>query len=169
MSNLSDQSFNSLTLQTAKGRDSRAVEASKAPHRVLIGNYLTTAPNGIAFVVGDKAAFCIDTGAPYRAGMAAPDDSCHLIEFAKDGANVVFDWGRVGDAAIGRFRVDKPVRISIKLTQTWPDIKTTYEATDSGAKGSSNGIEWSLKTSPPFAPFASFAVTLPANKPATPT
>jgi len=118
-------------------------------HQVLIGNYLTTAPNGIAFVVEDgNAAFLVDTGWPYYAGEAAPDDSYHVSRTSRDGANVTFCWGRSGDAVIGQFDSDKPVRIDLKLSQTWPDIKTVYEPTPDGATATSNGVAWSLRVSP---------------------
>lgn len=116
--------------------------------RVVIGNYLTHAPSGIAFVVDDAAAFLLDTGAPYFAGPSAPDDSYHRVDFTKDGCDVCFEWGRVRDCAIGRFRAEKPVVIDIKLRQTWPDIETTYEATVDGADGVSNSTRWALRTQP---------------------
>ncbi len=67
-----------------------------------IGNFLLGAPCGIAWVVNDGAAFVLDTGGPYVAGTAAPDDSYHAQRFAHDGANVVFEWGRVGDNVVGQ-------------------------------------------------------------------
>lgn len=118
-----------------------------APH-VLIGNFLTTAPSGIAFVVDDKAAFAIDTGAPYQAGIAAPDDSYHRIEYPIKDAKVVFEWGRKGNAAVAQFSVDKPVDIPIHLVQSWPDMPAKYQATSQGASGVSMGVDWQLAATP---------------------
>jgi hypothetical protein len=108
--------------------------------RLLIGNYLTTAPSGIAFLVDGKAGFVVDTGAPYFAGPSAPDDSFHRIEYELDGCHVVFDWGREGDAAIGRITSDKPLDLPLHLKQSWPDIHTTYQGAVWGALGTSAGV-----------------------------
>jgi len=118
-------------------------------HSLVIGNYLTTAPCGIAFLQDNKAAFVVDTGAPYYAGEAAPDDSYHKVEFTKDGVKVRFEWGRRGDGVIARISADKAITVPLKLTQSWPDISTSYETTDWGATGQSGGVNWNLRLSSP--------------------
>jgi len=117
-------------------------------HRVIIGNYLTNAPCGIAFVVDDKAAFVLDPGAPYYAGACAPDDSYHRLEFKKDESHVLFEWGRIGDCAVGRFSTYISIQIHLKLKQTWPDIPTSYEVNSDRATGLSADVGWALQTHP---------------------
>jgi len=84
----------------AKGGDA---DSSKAPSRVRIGNYLVTAPTGIAFVADDAAAFVLDFGGVNeRPGLAAPDDSFHQLD-----GDVNIEWGRTGDAVVARLTSSK--------------------------------------------------------------
>jgi len=125
---------------------------SPASASTRIGNFLVGAPCGVAWVVDDSAAFVLDTGAPYVAGSAAPDDSYHAQRFGRDGANVVFEWGRVGDNIVGRLSADKQVALDLSLSSGWPGWKSTFTMTPDGANGvaqSTNGqVKWALRTSP---------------------
>ena len=47
-----------------------------------IGNYYYKAPNGIAFIKDDAAAFVINPGGSHNAGTVAPDDSFHRVIFS---------------------------------------------------------------------------------------
>jgi hypothetical protein len=116
---------------------------------IVIGNFLTSAPSGIAFLDQNKSAFVVDTGAKYFAGEAAPDDSYHEVRFAKEDANVRFEWGRRGDMAIARIRSDRAVTVSLNFIQSWPDIKTEYALSANEAIGTSAGITWHLQLSRP--------------------
>jgi hypothetical protein len=120
---------------------------------VRIGNFLLTAPGGIAFVIDDAAAFVVDTGAPYYAGTAAPDDSFHHCQFAQQEANVQLDWGRVGDGAVARLTSDKAIHLSLRLSHGWPGWKGSFTPTESGVRARADVagrvIEWQMQTAPP--------------------
>lgn len=140
---------------------------------VRIHNGLVSAPAGIAFVVNDQKSFVLDVGrAPgttnqfvglqwrgtgARPSTAAPDDSIHQLTLeSKDprGANIQWDWGRVGDAAAGRLRVDRPTTLTLKLVQQmWPDFSGVTTTTADGATGESTlrdgrRVIWRLMTDP---------------------
>src|ERR1700734_2382487 len=119
---------------------------------VLIGNFLRDAPCGIAWVINDSAAFVLDTGGPYVAGTAAPDDSYHAYHFDHNGANIVFEWGRVGDNVVGRLSSDKKVDLDLTLSSGWPGWNSNFTTTSDGATGvaqaSSGEVDWKLQTSP---------------------
>ena len=57
------------------GRSQSAAPAPATSTR--IGNFYYQAPNGLAFIQDDAAAFVINPGGPYNAGTVAPDDSFH--------------------------------------------------------------------------------------------
>jgi hypothetical protein len=119
---------------------------------VRIGNFLRGAPCGIAWVINDSAAFVLDTGGPYVAGTAAPDESYHEYKFMREGANIVFEWGRVGNNAICRLSSDKQIDLDLSLSGGWPGWKSTFATVPDGVTGvtqSSTGqITWTLRTSP---------------------
>lgn len=126
-------------------------QAQRNP-KVEVGNFLVSAPGGIAFVVDDSAAFVVDTGAPYYAGTAAPDDSIHHIQFTAQGASVQFDWGRVGDAAVARLTSDKKVTLPLRLGSGWPGWVSRYVPTPGGVSGHAQSLDqsvvWQMRTSP---------------------
>ncbi len=133
-----------------------------SPDSVLIGNFLRGAPCGIAWVINDSAAFVLDTGGPYVAGTAAPDDSYHRYQFSRDGANIVFEWGRIGDNVVGRLSSDKEVDLKLTLSSGWPGWRSTFTTSPDGATGiaqaTSGAVNWKLQTSP--APKSTSASTL---------
>src|ERR1700760_2655293 len=97
-----------------------ATSHPRAADLVKIGNFLQSSPCGIAWIVDDSAAFVFDTGGPYTAGTAAPDDSYHLYRFTKDSAHVCFEWGRIGNNVVGRITTDAPVTLDASLSSGWP-------------------------------------------------
>lgn len=123
-----------------------------AASAIRIGNFLLTAPCGIAFVADDAAAFVIDTGAPYYAGTAAPDDSFHHCQFGRDGATIQFDWGRVGDAVVARLTSDKPVQLPLHLGSGWPGWKSSFTPEAMGVSGraeaAGHAVAWRMQTEP---------------------
>lgn len=151
---------------------------------VRINNGLVPAPAGISFVVNDQAAFLLNVGCVVDAesqfpgsewsakglsshpGMAAPDDSIHKLTFAGK-SKIQWDWGRVGDAAVGRLKVDAPTTLSLKLLkETWPGFKSTYLPTSNGVTGNAvlndgRKITWRLVLSP--APKTNDGETLQIN------
>src|SRR5690349_6972745 len=94
-----------------------------------IGNYLTNAPNGIAFIANNKDAFVLDPGGTYFAGAAAPDDSYHRAVFVQNGAKIEFEWSKKGDNVIAQIRADQAVDVKFDLTKNWPDWKSVFEPT----------------------------------------
>ena len=127
-------------------------QAAPQDDSVLIGNYLRSAPCGIAWIVRNSAAFVMDTGGPYAAGIAAPDESYHKYQFVKNRANIVFEWGRTADCAVGRLTADQAIDLTVTLSTGWPGWTSTFEGSADGASGvaqtDSGKIEWALKTSP---------------------
>jgi hypothetical protein len=119
---------------------------------IRIGNFLVGAPCGIAFVVRDRAAFVVDTGGPYVAGVAAPDDSYHRQVFQQKGAWITFEWGRVGDAAVARVTSDRPADVSLRFSAGWPDLHSDFRPTGYGAVGlasiDGDAVHWKLDISP---------------------
>lgn len=131
---------------------------------VLIGNFLRGAPCGIAWIINDSAAFVLDTGGPYVAGTAAPDDSYHRYQFSHNGANIVFEWGRLGDNVVGRLSSDKEVDLNLSLSSGWPGWKSIFTGTPNGAIGiaqtTAGQINWTLRTSPAPKSSSSSSVTV---------
>ncbi len=136
---------------------------SATPHNpyssdsLLIGNFLVTAPDGIAFIADNSAAFVVDTGGPYDAGIAAPDGSYNRQEFTLNGTKIQFEWGRVGDGVVARIHADQPMELSLHLSAGWPGWSSVYspmtdgvfgtaQATD--AQGALRTVSWRLLTSP---------------------
>jgi hypothetical protein len=132
---------------------------------VRIGNFLRGAPCGVAWVIQDSAAFVLDTGGPYIAGTAAPDDSYHAYRYSQNGANILFEWGRVGDAVVARLTSDKQVDLTLRLSSGWPGWNSTFAATADGATGvahaASGEIDWKLQTSPVPRSATASTVTIP--------
>jgi len=131
---------------------------------VVISNVLRGAPCGIAWIVNDDSAFVMDTGGPYVAGTAAPDDSYHFYKFTHEGANVVFEWGRVGNNAVGRISSDQATDLDLILSSGWPHWTSDFTGTPDGATGTATSgggqINWTLKTSPAPKSSSSSAVTI---------
>lgn len=117
-----------------------------------IGNFHYRAPNGIAFIKSDKAAFVIDPDLginrhkavfldeeakgfaqahihnDYNAGTVAPDDIYHRIVFELSNNEIVeFEWSRIGDCAVGRMISGKPVEITFDLSKNWPGFESVYQ------------------------------------------
>lgn len=119
---------------------------------VKIGNFLQGSPCGIAWIVDDSAAFVLDTGGPYVAGTAAPDDSYHLYRFTKGSAHLCFEWGRTGNNVVGRISTDAPVMLDLTLSSGWPKWSATTRPTEDGATqvahAKSGTVHWALRTSP---------------------
>src|SRR5580698_9307202 len=83
-----------------------AGDPAPLPSSTRIGNFYYLAPNGIAFIKDDAAAFVINPGGAHTAGTVAPDDSFHRVIFmpktAKpNGRRVEFQWSRRGDVIVG--------------------------------------------------------------------
>jgi glycogen debranching enzyme len=120
---------------------------------VRIGNFYYNAPNGIAFIKDDAAAFVIDPGGSYNAGVVAPDDSYHQV-FLSHGDNYLIDfqWSRVGDAVVARLESQRPEKLIFKLDKNWPNFSTTYSTTPDGvtglAKTASGDVSWKFQAKP---------------------
>ena len=129
---------------------------------VRIGNYLCEAPYGIAWIVNDSAAFVMNPDPGYNAhaftpGAAAPNGSYHLSTIKRDGAQIVLEWGRVGDAVVGRISCAKKTSLEFALSGGWPNWKSAFTPTAEGATGTAQvggkPVIWKLRTAP--APAAS--------------
>ena len=136
-----------LLALVAKGGDA---DSSKAPSRVRIGNYLVTAPTGIAFVADDAAAFVLDFGGVNeRPGLAAPDDSFHQLD-----GDVNIEWGRTGDAVVARLTSSKPTNVKLQLSrESWPGFVSRFAPANSGVTGETElkdgrKLTWRLETRP---------------------
>jgi len=123
---------------------------SKASSEVRIGNYLVTAPTGIAFVVDDQAAFVVDfADVNERPGLASPDDSFHQVD-----GDATIDWGRTGDAVVARLTCSRPTRVKIQLRrESWPGFVSRFTPVDSGVAGRAEfkdgaKLPWRLETRP---------------------
>ena len=141
---------------------------------VRIGNFYYSAPNGIAFIKADAAAFVInpDLGVnrhtavlfddkgegfaqahlanDYNAGIVAPDDSYHRIVFETSNNEIIeFEWAKTGNAAVGRMIAGNPQKLTFDLSKNWPGFESHYTQTEDGIKGTAqtvNGIvEWQMK------------------------
>ena len=105
------------------------------PPKILIGNYLVTAPNGIAWIEpGPEASIgaVLDFGGEYAAGLAAPDDSYHAQTISVNGASVSIEWGTdPGElpGAVGRLISDRAVVLKPRVLETtWPSyLAPSYE------------------------------------------
>jgi hypothetical protein len=127
-----------------------SLSLGQAVHDVKIGNYFDFAPNGVAFVVRDLAAFVIDPGGDYYAGEASPDGVYHSSELTVKGVKVRFEWSRKGDGIGGRFTADQDVEMPIKLIQPWPDWHSSYSKPGKNWIGESSDVDgtWSVQSDP---------------------
>lgn len=142
---------------------------------VKIGNFYYSAPNGIAFIKDDAAAFVIDPilgenkykavffddaggfaqahfANPYNAGIVAPDDSYHRVVFELSNNEIVeMEWSKIGNAAVGRLVCSRPEIIEFDLSKNWPGWYNDFIISENILKGSaiSNNttVNWSMKWS----------------------
>lgn len=148
----------------------------------LIGNFYYSAPNGIAFIWADEAAFIIDPvmdGDHYKAvlfdekgegfaqahlangfnaGICAPDDSYHRMVLELSNNNLIeYEWTRIGNAAVGRITADKADVIRFDLSKNWPGFTSTFSQTDQGLKGvapwSGGEVTWQMHANCPISAF----------------
>jgi len=114
----------------------RPAGPTAAKEEVRIGNYHAFMPGGIAFIKDHAAGIVVNVGWGNRdrPGSAAPDYSINQIHFNQDGANIYFNWGRVGaDAAVGRLQADAAVDVVIHLPRvTWFPFNTVYNSVEGG-------------------------------------
>lgn len=123
-----------------------------------IGNFYFKAPNGIAFIKDDAAAFVINPGGSFNAGTVAPDDSYHRVVFSPRKASqniqrVEFQWSRTGDAIVGCILSNEEGEMSFTLNENWPGFKSSFSADKDGVKGvatpaAGETVTWKLKSSP---------------------
>ena len=123
-----------------------------------IGNFHYRAPNGIAFIRDDAAAFVIDPGGSFNAGTVAADDSFHKIIFSPDLASrhlrrVEFQWSRIGEVIVGRLVSSDPGEMSFNLQENWPRFSSQFSAEPDGIKGTATlptgeKVTWNLKALP---------------------
>ena len=155
---------------------------------VLIGNLYYSAPNGIAFIWNNEAAFVIDPvlgenrlkavifdekgegfaqahlANDYNAGICAPDDSYHRMVLELNSNTLVeYEWARVGNAAVGRVISGSADRLKFDLSKNWPGFSSSFSQTDDGVKGSAvvagESVEWSMKADCPVRDFDGRSVT----------
>jgi glycogen debranching enzyme len=145
-----------------------------ADSSVRIGNFYYNAPNGIAFIKDDAAAFVLDPGGSYNAGVVAPDDSYHQV-FLSNGDNYLIDfqWSRVGDAVVARLESQRAEKINFTLDKNWPEFSSKYSASVDGvtgvAKAGSNEVTWKLQAKPAPESTTDQSVVLPLGGPGKPT
>ena len=123
-----------------------------------IGNFYYTAPNGIAFIWENAAAFVLNPDGSHNAGTVAPDDSFHKIIFSPDKASahlrrVEFQWSRVGDGIVGRLIASDPGEMTFRLNENWPGFSSEFSTENEGVKGvatlpGGKTVTWRLKASP---------------------
>ena len=167
--------------------------ASASATSTRIGNFYFQAPNGIAFVQDDAAAFVINPGGSYNAGTAAPDDSFHKIIFspetvtphprgfvrpAESGLSslrrVEFQWSRMGNVIVGRLISAYPAEMSFSLEDNWPGFSSQFTAEPGGLKGvatlpTGKAVTWRLKAQPALRLADSTKFTVPLGGPKEPT
>ncbi len=108
-----------------------ALAAGAGQSRGLIGPYLPDAPNGIAFIDDDQAAFLVRFGwltrRSYMHGYkdiapelvkfvkCTPDSSTNEVVWKVKDVTVRMDWSFVGkDCAVGKVTADGAVRIALE-------------------------------------------------------
>ena len=156
---------------------------------VQIGNLFYSAPNGIAFIWADEAAFVIDPlmgenrrmavvfednkdifvqahlGNDYNAGICAPDDSYHRMVLELSNNHLIeYEWARVGNAAVGRMVADHPDVITFDLSKNWPGFESTFSQNDNGIKGiartADGEVSWQMQVNCPIMAFDGKSVTI---------
>lgn len=164
-----------------------AIAMASTDH-VRIGNLYYSAPNGIAFIWDDEAAFVIspdlgenrrlavvfedDTegfmqahlGNEYNAGICAPDDSYHRMVLELSNNHLLeYEWARVGDAAVGRMIADHADVIKFDLSKNWPGFSSTFSQTGNAIKGvaqsSSGEVVWQMQANCQISAFDGKSVT----------
>jgi Glycosyl hydrolase family 63 C-terminal domain len=135
-----------------------AARAENSANVTLIGNFYYKAPNGIAFIRGDAAAFVINPGGSYNAGTVAPDDSFHKVIFSPEKASahlrrVEFQWLRMGDGVVARLVGSDPGEMSFSLNENWPGFSSEFSAEGDGVKGvatlaAGKIVTWRLQAQP---------------------
>lgn len=120
---------------------------------VAIGNFYKYAPNGIAFIKDDSAAFVMDPGGLGSPGTVAPDDSYHAVLLKGAKTDLIrFEWSRVGDVVVGRIESEVPDKLAFRLDKNWPDFISTYSSSTNGVNGNAKtpagNVAWVLQTKP---------------------
>lgn len=155
---------------------------------VQIGNFYYSAPNGIAFIWADEAAFVIDPllgenrrtailfedqsegfaqahlANDYNAGICAPDDSYHRMVLELSNNHLIeYEWARVGDAAVGRMIADHADAITFDLSKNWPGFTSHYSRIDEGIQGKAQNtgeeVVWQMMTNCQISSFDGQSVT----------
>ena len=144
-----------------------------------IGNFYYMAPNGIAFIWENAAAFVINPGGSYNAGTVAPDDSFHKIIFSPEKASahlrrVEFQWSRVGNGIVGRLVASDPGEMTFSLNENWPGFSSEFSAEDEGVKGvatlpAGKTVTWRLKANPALKSADATQFTVALGGPEKPT
>lgn len=153
--------------------------AGEANRGVRIGNFYYLAPNGIAFIRDDTAAFVINPGGSPNAGTVSPDDTYHKTVFfpaqtKPDRLRVEFEWSRAGDAVVGRLRSANPGEITFSLSDNWPGFFSRFSPIAGGIEGVAAPVAgkitaWKLATQPEPISVAGTQFTLPLIGPTRPT
>jgi glycogen debranching enzyme len=143
--------FGAVVKSAAEPVESRAKETR-------IGNFYYQAPNGIAFIKDDEAAFVINPGGSHNAGTVAPDDSFHHVIVSPQKASpnsirVEFQWSRMGDIIVGRLLSDQQGEMSFTLGENWPGFSSRFSAAPDGVEGvatlaTGKTVTWRLKSHP---------------------
>jgi len=146
---------------------------------IRVGNFYYKAPNGIAFIWENAAAFVLNPGGSYNAGTVAPDDSFHKMIFSPEKASahlrgVEFTWSRMGDAIVGRLIASGLGEISFSLNENWPGFSSVFSGNDDGVKGvatlpTGKTVTWRLKASPGLQSADAGQFTVPLGGPEKPT
>ncbi len=87
-------------------------------YETRIGNLHALMPGAIAFIQDDATGVVLDVGSEKRGkpGVSSPDFSYNLHTFEIDGAEVTFEWSRVGAGAVAiRLKTDRNVKLLMKL------------------------------------------------------
>lgn len=109
--------------------------------QLQIGNLLTTAPNGIAFIAKGTGAFVMDPGGSYYAGDSAPNGTYHRTVIDAGGKAVTFEWGSYGNSVVGRLRANESTEVTFDLTKNWPGWQAKI-ADGKAMLGDGISIEW---------------------------
>lgn len=179
-SGLAANPLNAASSRTAEGTGRRDQQrATSGDADIRIGNFYYDAPNGIAFIQEDAAAFVINPGGSYNAGTVAADDSYHRLVFfpsetKPESLRVEFEWSRMGDAVVGRLRSAKPGEMSFSLSDNWPGFSSRYSAVAGGVQGtaalsSGRTATWKLKAAPAPVSVGAGRLTLALGGSAKPT
>lgn len=144
-------------VQGDNGARRDAGRASEGKHMTRIGNFHMLMPGAIAFIQDDATGIVLNVGSEKtgKPGVSSPDFSYNLHSFELDGAEVTFEWGRVGAGAIAvRLKADRNVKLLMKLpANPWrpfyhyfsgvPEGLDAYAVTMDGRY-----VPWSLRVDP---------------------